>query len=422
MAETEDYNKSATPTAHKTTHQGGGTDEISVTGLSGLLADGQTPLAHKTSHQDTGTDEISVEGLAGELAAEQKSAWTKVSGKPTTFDPAAHKTSHQDAGADEISVTGLSGTLADDQHILDAEAQAIKLDDFAAPDDNTDLDVSTSKHGLCPKAPNDTTKFFRGDATYAVPTGQVSIANLQGYINGLQLSNNSGDANHDIDIATGFAVDSTNTYAMTLASILTKRLDASWAAGTNQGGIDTGSMTASTWYHVYLIRKDSDGTIDALFTATYGSPTMPSGWTAKRRLGSVLTNSSNRILGFTQDRDTFWWWGPPLDVDDADLDTTGETYTLASIPPGPRVLAKLHASLYISGATPLVYIVNPDLALLAPSVTVGPLSTLRQTNSGAREHHQIEILTNTSAQIAAIPSANNCEFKIATLGWVDPRI
>jgi len=35
--------------------------------------------------------------------------------------------------------------------------------------DNTTADVSTAKHGFTPKAPNDTTKFLRGDASYAVP-------------------------------------------------------------------------------------------------------------------------------------------------------------------------------------------------------------------------------------------------------------
>lgn len=56
---------------HSARHENGGADEISVAGLSGLLADSQTPLAHKTSHQDTGTDEISVTGLAGLLADAQ---------------------------------------------------------------------------------------------------------------------------------------------------------------------------------------------------------------------------------------------------------------------------------------------------------------------------------------------------------------
>jgi hypothetical protein len=35
--------------------------------------------------------------------------------------------------------------------------------------DNTIGDVSTSRHGLTPKAPNDVSKFLRGDGTWAVP-------------------------------------------------------------------------------------------------------------------------------------------------------------------------------------------------------------------------------------------------------------
>jgi hypothetical protein len=52
------------PAAHATSHQNGGSDEISLTGLSGLLADGQTPLAHKTSHQSGGSDAIKLDDLA----------------------------------------------------------------------------------------------------------------------------------------------------------------------------------------------------------------------------------------------------------------------------------------------------------------------------------------------------------------------
>lgn len=125
MPEKEDYDKSATPTAHKTSHQDEGGDEISVASLSGELADDQksawakvsgkpttfAPEAHKTSHQDGGADELSVTGLAGLLADAQT--------------PLAHKTSHQDAGSDEISVAGLSGLLADDQHVIDAEVTAL---------------------------------------------------------------------------------------------------------------------------------------------------------------------------------------------------------------------------------------------------------------------------------------------------------
>jgi hypothetical protein len=45
-------------------------------------------------------------------------------------------------------------------------ADAIKLDDLSAPDNNADLNVSTTAHGLCPIAPNLVGKFLRGDATW----------------------------------------------------------------------------------------------------------------------------------------------------------------------------------------------------------------------------------------------------------------
>jgi len=48
---------------------------------------------------------------------------------------------------------------------------AIKLDDMAAPDDNTDLDASTSKHGLMKKFPGGTSDFLRADGTFAAPPG-----------------------------------------------------------------------------------------------------------------------------------------------------------------------------------------------------------------------------------------------------------
>ena len=44
-------------------------------------------------------------------------------------------------------------------------ADAIKLDDLAAPDANTDLDASTTKHGLMPAFPN-TITWLRGDKTW----------------------------------------------------------------------------------------------------------------------------------------------------------------------------------------------------------------------------------------------------------------
>ena len=86
---------------HATTHQNGGSDEVSVAGLSGLLADDQNPVAHAGDHENGGGDEISVAGLSGLLADAQ--------------NPVAHAGDHENGGGDEISVLGLSGLLADGQ-------------------------------------------------------------------------------------------------------------------------------------------------------------------------------------------------------------------------------------------------------------------------------------------------------------------
>ena len=221
--ETEDYDKSATPTAHKTTHQDGGSDEISVLGLSGLLGDAQTPLAHKTSHQDGGADEISVEGLAGELTAEQKSAWAKVSGKPTTFDPSAHKTSHQDGGADEISVAGLAGLLADLQNPTDHTHQSSgsgvggKLDHGLAlngltDDDHTQYALLAGRAGgqtlIGGSGVTDILKLqgTSGNGTAASPAIQMLVGN-NGAIAALTILNNG-----NTDIQGIFSVGGTATF------------------------------------------------------------------------------------------------------------------------------------------------------------------------------------------------------------------
>lgn len=134
-----------------------------------------------------------------------------------------------------------------------------------------------------------------GAVTVTIPNNTTVLRN---WISGLVLSNNTLDTANDIDIAVGEAADSTSTYLMQLSSVLTKRLDAAWAAGTNQGGLDTGAEAVSTWYHVWLIRKDSDGSTDALFSTSVSAPTMPSGYTAKRLIGSVYNNSSSALRQF----------------------------------------------------------------------------------------------------------------------------
>ncbi|NHJ85920.1 MAG: hypothetical protein FK734_10690 [Asgard group archaeon] len=67
-----DVPSSFTPSAHKTSHQDGGSDEITVNGLSGVLAQPQTPVLHGTAHEWNQTDVMSFTNLSGTLAETQK--------------------------------------------------------------------------------------------------------------------------------------------------------------------------------------------------------------------------------------------------------------------------------------------------------------------------------------------------------------
>ena len=72
-----------------------------------------------------------------------------------------HATATTQAGTDD------STRIATTAHVKD-----VKIDDFAAGDDNTDLDSSTSRHGLLLKLGGGTTNFLRADGAWAAAGGQ----------------------------------------------------------------------------------------------------------------------------------------------------------------------------------------------------------------------------------------------------------
>ena len=133
-----------------------------------------------------------------------------------------------------------------------------------------------------------------GGATSAPTFTELATGFPPNYITGLGLRIDT-DTDHDIEIGIGSCRDSTDAYDMALAAVLTKCIDASWAAGDDAGGMDTGSVANSTYYYIWLIRKDSDGSIDALFSASATAPTMPAGYTYKRVIGRLCSGTSANI-------------------------------------------------------------------------------------------------------------------------------
>lgn len=262
---------------------------------------------------------------------------------------------------------------------------------------------------------------FVGAATqpnHAVPLSQAQalVSTLPGFIGGLVPSNNGTDANNDIDISSGAATDSTGTYLLKLASTLTKQLDAAWAAGNNAGGMDAGSKAANTWYHIHLIRKDSDGSIDALYSLSPTAPTMPAGYTARRLIGSVRTNGSSNIIAFIAYEIAgggvkVHWSTNVQDVNVANTLTTTEVLYTLTVPTGYRVTADLRVAIQDAAAT-IVYVYTPGIT------TSGFPGFSAITNTSNPTYDQGLIDTNTSAQIAAKTATNTLDsFVVYTMGW-----
>lgn len=78
-----------------------------------------------------------------------------------------------------------------------------------------------------------------------------------------------------------------------LISSVSATLDKTILGAVN--GLDTGVIANSTWYYVWAIAK-ADGTKGVLMSLSSITPTMPSGYTFKARIGVVKTHSDGTLL------------------------------------------------------------------------------------------------------------------------------
>ena len=252
-----------------------------------------------------------------------------------------------------------------------------------------------------------------------IAASAVTLNMMRGVLWGLTISNNATDPTNDIDIAVGAGADHSNAAVLVLGSTLVKRLDAAWAVGTNQGGLDTGTI-ADTTYHVWLIRRSDTGVVDALFSTSASAPTMPTNYDQKCRIGSII-RSGAAILPFIQYGDYFYLKDPILDIDATDPGTSAVTRTLTVIT-GIKVGAILSVLVVSPTGSSQCYLSSLELTDMQASLTVAPLLT-QNGNSAFWGAAGLIVWTNTSGQIRSRlnVSGGGKVLRIATLGWIDNR-
>ncbi|WP_094462603.1 hypothetical protein [Pannonibacter phragmitetus] len=260
-------------------------------------------------------------------------------------------------------------------------------------------------------------------------TGHVIVtsANIQSYLGTLLPDYVSGMAVSYVNattcsVAAGQA--RIGATAVSLASAMTKRLDAAWTAGSGNGGLDTGTVQPNATYHLRAIRNASTGVADLLWSASAAAPTIPSGWNSIQRLQAVKTDGSGNIRPFVTDGRETRLLTPVNEYSGAGARALA-LITCAGLPTGIRVQALLQSGVYTAGSTD---------GGVRHTLGDGHQSSVQQAievyhSSGAKGITvPVACYTNTSAQIFfavqefSAPASINT---LTTLGWVDhsiPRI
>jgi hypothetical protein len=167
---------------------------------------------------------------------------------------------------------------------------------------------------------------------------------------GMILSIDGGDTDHDVNITAGEVRDYTDTYNIIHESEVTKQIDAPWAEGDDAGGMDTGSVAVDEMYAVWAIASSTTGISDYLFSLSFTAPTMPSGYDKKNLIGVVWTDSSANLVDFAHYGNEFTILGDPLD-DVTDTTITHNTYETATLRVPPNCIGRITGSMYNNTTT-----------------------------------------------------------------------
>lgn len=289
-----------------------------------------------------------------------------------TYAAAAHHTRHESGGAD-----------------------AIKLDDLAAPDDNTDLNASTTAHGLLRKLSNVATDFLDGTGNWSTPSGGGGGLPV---VDTTAIAKGSGDATKQVR----FEVDGLTTATTRVLTMADQ--DISLVP-------NTGSFAGAT----HASRHQSGGA-DEIALDTLGAPTDITTLNSSTSAHGLLKKLSNSALEF-MDGTGAWRKPVTIIVKPSDESVTSST-TLQndddfsfSIAANEKVI--IHAHLFVSGNSAGDF----QWAFNVPSLATGWNSGLRVIDTTASTNNSgawsaIEDLTDTGFRASGTVTGSTVHVQI----------
>jgi len=235
----------------------------------------------------------------------------------------------------------------------------------------------------------------------------------------ITLSNNTTDATNDIDATAGwFNFDDGS--GQTYYAGGTGQLDIVF--GTNNGMLDTGVITNTT-YHIFLIYNPTTLVSKLLASTSLASPTMPSGYTKKARIGSII-RLAGAILPFSQCEKYFFHKLIRTNRQINDPAPTTTTNLTLTIPTGLSLLSLITIYLIAgSSSTATVLIVDPSYSDF--NITTTNFTVRIDTPGGGEQANTtgtLFIKTNNNAQISIKSDTSGVNLGILTNGWIDYQL
>ena len=245
----------------------------------------------------------------------------------------------------------------------------------------------------------------------------------RGFIGGYRITPAAVSSINAITVSPGHVTDDKGILSIILSNALTKYITGTWVTGSNQGGLDTGSVENNQTYHVLAIKNQVTGVKDILFTKTITNVTMPAGFGFKRRIASFLTNGSAQVTPFSQMGDLFTLNTPVQDAAATNPGTSAVTRKL-TVPTGIQVYADIVVQNQEQTNNVYHLITSFDQAAATPSSSLFDLEGIHGgvTTDVGRAISRL-IRTNTSGQIRtqAAGTTTNTILWITTHGWRDDR-
>lgn len=371
------------------------------TDLGGISTDGAVTLVKQIDNMLRGMmSEVRVGIDAGQFV---NSAYAAKSGNYTAVVADRGKLIHFTAAA-TLTLTAAATLTAGWWVMVRARGGAVLVDPNSAELMNG-LGSLTIPDGTSAIIICDGTGFYTAFDEQIAPRGQL---------HGLPLSNNVTDAVNDIDIAVGEATsDTAPYYRMILGAAITKRLDANWAVGSLNGGLDTGSASDNS-FHVFLIQRSDTGVVDVLFSQSPTAPIMPTNYDRKRRIGSIKRESGT-IIPFKQYGNVFKRT-PILDRNS----TTAAASALISLNvPNSIVVQPILQSVLAMAASSSGANLIGDAAFGSANLTLQTIFGNSVSNlifGGIYTDTQQRIYWSTTLALGTITSN-----QLFTCGWIDDR-